>query len=181
MYILLHDFCNINFFFFFFFLMIRRPPRSTLFPYTTLFRSNVTKNPTVKGTHGVCMLWSGCQRDRSSSISSLFGFKSDETCNRHVVRLRSRPKVGFQGRLRSTHDISARIFDLCVRVLVSRYISRWRQAESSASSLLCSRLTIKPRASELTISMANAAESMAEWISPLCFPSSAMDWSRLSQ
>src|SRR2546425_10453945 len=27
--------------FFFFFLMIRRPPRSTLFPYTTLFRSHV--------------------------------------------------------------------------------------------------------------------------------------------
>src|SRR5437667_11599622 len=27
------------FLFFFFFLMIRRPPRSTLFPYTTLFRS----------------------------------------------------------------------------------------------------------------------------------------------
>src|SRR5438309_10261859 len=29
------------FYFFFFFLMIRRPPRSTLFPYTTLFRSLV--------------------------------------------------------------------------------------------------------------------------------------------
>src|SRR3712207_9571073 len=29
----------IYFIFFFFFLMIRRPPRSTLFPYTTLFRS----------------------------------------------------------------------------------------------------------------------------------------------
>src|SRR5256885_11222453 len=28
-----------HFFLFFFFLMIRRPPRSTLFPYTTLFRS----------------------------------------------------------------------------------------------------------------------------------------------
>src|SRR2546429_9726289 len=28
--------------FFFFFLMIRRPPRSTLFPYTTLFRSRET-------------------------------------------------------------------------------------------------------------------------------------------
>src|SRR2546426_8726563 len=26
----------------FFFLMIRRPPRSTLFPYTTLFRSHLT-------------------------------------------------------------------------------------------------------------------------------------------
>src|SRR3712207_8508541 len=42
----------------FFFLMIRRPPRSTLFPYTTLFRSpvmdavraceRVTLTPTVK-------------------------------------------------------------------------------------------------------------------------------------
>src|SRR5256885_3550852 len=31
-----HFFC-----FFFFFLMIRRPPRSTLFPYTTLFRSDL--------------------------------------------------------------------------------------------------------------------------------------------
>src|SRR2546422_413773 len=30
---------NISLFYFFFFLMIRRPPRSTLFPYTTLFRS----------------------------------------------------------------------------------------------------------------------------------------------
>src|SRR5256885_2885169 len=31
--------------FFFFFLMIRRPPRSTLFPYTTLFRSVVRAGP----------------------------------------------------------------------------------------------------------------------------------------
>src|SRR5258706_2922640 len=31
------------FYFFFFFLMIRRPPRSTLFPYTTLFRSHLTR------------------------------------------------------------------------------------------------------------------------------------------
>src|SRR5215204_5527532 len=33
--------CFVFMFFFFFFLMIRRPPRSTLFPYTTLFRSAV--------------------------------------------------------------------------------------------------------------------------------------------
>src|SRR2546426_4075585 len=31
--------CSALLIFFFFFLMIRRPPRSTLFPYTTLFRS----------------------------------------------------------------------------------------------------------------------------------------------
>src|SRR6516225_7279936 len=35
-YFLIHSFLAIIFFFF---LMIRRPPRSTLFPYTTLFRS----------------------------------------------------------------------------------------------------------------------------------------------
>src|SRR2546430_10223559 len=32
---------------FFFFLMIRRPPRSTLFPYTTLFRSQIEIAPLV--------------------------------------------------------------------------------------------------------------------------------------
>src|SRR6266511_5072181 len=34
---------------FFFFLMIRRPPRSTLFPYTTLFRSGSPGSPTSAG------------------------------------------------------------------------------------------------------------------------------------
>src|SRR6266496_5902487 len=32
----------------FFFLMIRRPPRSTLFPYTTLFRSALSRSSTVR-------------------------------------------------------------------------------------------------------------------------------------
>src|SRR5258708_27086925 len=37
----------------FFFLMIRRPPRSTLFPYTTLFRSAFCKcnSPSTSSTH----------------------------------------------------------------------------------------------------------------------------------
>src|SRR3712207_7546455 len=34
----------------FFFLMIRRPPRSTLFPYTTLFRSDLV--PVIADRHG---------------------------------------------------------------------------------------------------------------------------------
>src|SRR5260221_2143304 len=38
------------FLFFFFFLMIRRPPRSTLFPYTTLFRSG-SRVISVERTH----------------------------------------------------------------------------------------------------------------------------------
>src|SRR5215467_14931541 len=37
--------------FFFFFLMIRRPPRSTLFPYTTLFRSPArSRTPRSRGS-----------------------------------------------------------------------------------------------------------------------------------
>src|SRR6516162_8464681 len=42
----------------FFFLMIRRPPRSTLFPYTTLFRSRSTWSPAARSpprtTRGSC-------------------------------------------------------------------------------------------------------------------------------
>src|SRR2546426_485549 len=36
-----------------FFLMIRRPPRSTLFPYTTLFRSSVGRVAELGGGEGV--------------------------------------------------------------------------------------------------------------------------------
>src|SRR2546421_12721604 len=39
--------------FFFFFLMIRRPPRSTLFPYTTLFRSLTWLTPLERATKGI--------------------------------------------------------------------------------------------------------------------------------
>src|SRR5688572_33486546 len=45
-------YCHRSFFsfsFYLFFLMLRRPPRSTLFPYTTLFRSPETK----PGTYGI--------------------------------------------------------------------------------------------------------------------------------
>src|SRR3712207_7590358 len=48
--------------FLFFFLMIRRPPRSTLFPYTTLFRSFATAVRTFSircaplGDHRICWL-----------------------------------------------------------------------------------------------------------------------------
>src|SRR5690348_18019242 len=41
------------FLFFFFFLMIRRPPRSTLFPYTTLFRSRRQRQPVLRRRFGL--------------------------------------------------------------------------------------------------------------------------------
>src|SRR5256885_12769227 len=48
----------------FFFLMIRRPPRSTLFPYTTLFRS--APAPSLRGRSGLhLVLWlaPGCDQE----------------------------------------------------------------------------------------------------------------------
>src|SRR3712207_7087520 len=44
---------------FFFFLMIRRPPRSTLFPYTTLFRSNGEEESRVFGRPDLYLLFEG--------------------------------------------------------------------------------------------------------------------------
>src|SRR5258707_5277669 len=58
--------------FLFFFLMIRRPPRSTLFPYTTLFRSMskcAPDQPSAKSTALATnrLPAAGCPRDRKST------------------------------------------------------------------------------------------------------------------
>src|SRR2546426_1737391 len=55
--------------FFFFFLMIRRPPRSTLFPYTTLFRS-------FEPTSGLAAL--GVARERSGVLRAEDEFELTE-------------------------------------------------------------------------------------------------------
>src|SRR2546430_13050878 len=47
--------------YFFFFLMIRRPPRSTLFPYTTLFRSK--EEGVREENHGSCGAMRGAVHD----------------------------------------------------------------------------------------------------------------------
>src|SRR6266853_5722784 len=49
---------------FLFFLMIRRPPRSTLFPYTTLFRSPACQCPVSRRILPTTMGWPG---DRKST------------------------------------------------------------------------------------------------------------------
>src|SRR2546422_10508200 len=65
-----------SFIFFFFFLMIRRPPRSTLFPYTTLFRSRIrlTRRP----------------RSRSRSAGSCSSRVTDRRSEEHTSELQSR-------------------------------------------------------------------------------------------
>src|ERR1035437_2794537 len=53
---------------FFFFLMIRRPPRSTLFPYTTLFRSANSSN-IFRAISGAGWSW-GCRDRKSTRLNS---------------------------------------------------------------------------------------------------------------
>src|SRR5438876_1647725 len=55
--------------FLFFFLMIRRPPRSTLFPYTTLFRSPLF-NPARSGNRAVSDRADRIARGRSEEHTS---------------------------------------------------------------------------------------------------------------
>src|ERR1039458_10757880 len=55
----------------FFFLMIRRPPRSTLFPYTTLFRSRDQYfRPVDRRFRPTCTL-SGRSEEHTSELQSL--------------------------------------------------------------------------------------------------------------
>src|SRR6185437_1611288 len=60
-------------FLFFFFLMIRRPPRSTLFPYTTLFRSR-RRHPSLQPRRRNPCRRLLCPRSRTDVSISFFVF-----------------------------------------------------------------------------------------------------------
>src|SRR2546425_8230510 len=72
---------------FFFFLMIRRPPRSTLFPYTTLFRSMFSDmfGPIPDPTFKVIQLPDGTLRDYAAPGVLLLSQRSEE----HTSELQS--------------------------------------------------------------------------------------------
>src|SRR6185437_16788162 len=59
--------------FLFFFLMIRRPPRSTLFPYTTLFRSLLAVGPEQLDAAAAqpCLQRTGRSEEHTSELQSL--------------------------------------------------------------------------------------------------------------
>src|SRR5436309_12720500 len=71
-----------------FFLMIRRPPRSTLFPYTTLFRSNYYFEVVDRGTNQVIY---------SRGFASVFGeWQTTDEAKRseeHTSELQSRENL----------------------------------------------------------------------------------------
>src|SRR2546429_6415092 len=72
---------------FFFFLMIRRPPRSTLFPYTTLFRSQAA-DPERSST--TCRQDFGHWVERASSLLPLCKRREFARSEEHTSELQSR-------------------------------------------------------------------------------------------
>src|SRR5256884_9934087 len=69
--LVIHNCSSRIFLIFFFFLMIRRPPRSTLFPYTTLFRSLAPRSKRHK--RAIQPRGKTSSEDRSSSGFFLLG------------------------------------------------------------------------------------------------------------
>src|SRR5437867_10770819 len=72
----------------FFFLMIRRPPRSTLFPYTTLFRSNRPRMGLALGLPGDSPL---CRPVRSEEHTSELQSPYDLVCRLLLEKINSVP------------------------------------------------------------------------------------------
>src|SRR6266704_4887321 len=79
--------------FFFFFLMIRRPPRSTLFPYTTLFRS--TGDPGA-GCFQLRVLAPGVPLDRSEEHTSELQSRFDLVCRLLLEKKNNKVKRRFR-------------------------------------------------------------------------------------
>src|SRR5438105_14438047 len=73
-------------FFVFFFLMIRRPPRSTLFPYTTLFRS-LLQAPRARAAHR--RRADGRRERRGFARPGAAGARGDRARDRKSTRLNS--------------------------------------------------------------------------------------------
>src|SRR5216683_5012829 len=98
---LFHLSMNFNvFFFFFFFLMIRRPPRSTLFPYTTLFRSRrsaarrfpIARSPFRSLRHRVP------RSSRSEEHTSELQSRSDVVCRLLLEKKKNKMTIHAQPR-----------------------------------------------------------------------------------
>src|SRR2546428_5864584 len=81
---------DIFLFLFFFFLMIRRPPRSTLFPYTTLFRSlDFLEDRSARSLNTMTTTIAIAMTTGTSAIQAAFG-KMNWRSEEHTSELQSR-------------------------------------------------------------------------------------------
>src|SRR3989442_788665 len=85
-----------------FFLMIRRPPRSTLFPYTTLFRSRGAR-PRAAGARARAAARGGPRRARGPSSQPALGRPATARGHRARARQRSRGHPGGRAHRQPGH------------------------------------------------------------------------------
>src|SRR5215203_6594702 len=86
---------------YFFFLMIRRPPRSTLFPYTTLFRSHLrTQRRHILSDHG---------RDATTPD---IGARAEVRSEEHTSELQSRQYLVCRLLLEKKKNIEKKFFSV---------------------------------------------------------------------
>src|SRR2546429_3238129 len=90
--------------FFFFFLMIRRPPRSTLFPYTTLFRSAASRDSRCIARADP-VLWPHAHRA--------------DLCHRHLCGLVAAAALGHARSEEHTSELQSRLHLVC-RLLLEK-------------------------------------------------------------
>src|SRR6266498_3552599 len=89
---------------FFFFLMIRRPPRSTLFPYTTLFRAPGVRN-SAASPRRLCALQRGSDRVRPDARwSERRKYQAKEAAQYECERDRAQRARGKLPEQREHHD-----------------------------------------------------------------------------
>src|SRR2546430_6871703 len=89
--------------------MIRRPPRSTLFPYTTLFRSSLP----LKGGDVITSIGGRKPANPSHAMRILRSYETGETVSIEILRKQKRMRDRKSTRLNSSHSqISYAVFCL---------------------------------------------------------------------
>src|SRR2546430_12201752 len=72
--------------------MIRRPPRSTLFPYTTLFRSASTQAPRYSGAH-ISSHAAHLKYSARASVNTRLKFHTEPRSEEHTSELQSQSNL----------------------------------------------------------------------------------------
>src|SRR4051812_49646179 len=102
--------------------MIRRPPRSTLFPYTTLFRSAVATDNSWKATRTV----SSSTRARCPGVAHFFAPPSHEAIPTGSASRAAQQAVEADGRRSEEHtsELQSHVNLVCRLLLEKKKINR---------------------------------------------------------
>src|SRR3712207_8447372 len=101
--------------------MIRRPPRSTLFPYTTLFRSNI------------------CGRDRAMRLSAVATNTSPSRTNSNALSSAARSETLLRSE-EHTSELQSRQYLVCRLLLEKKKTQKYRYTETTSRNMHSTKL-----------------------------------------